>query len=271
MDMLVKMGSLTTPEDLIAWCYKKSKYLPAVERNITNVRLHTDVVDKRARLILPHDTLVNNAFPIDTRGDGRCFLFAVSRLLFGYADEARVAELRVRIVIEGFVRKHEFMDHAFLARGMAGTDLLTSIPETLAELSGYYDDQNTMNDVSLIYNNMLWNYRRSHEVRTCNVTGTSQIQNHCSLFHSCTISLQEAGLWMFHIVANFFRAPIISTYPWMGAHKAGNLVMLEKRRIYNRIIYPREGGSNRPAVCIMWTRCDGKLNSEPNHFVPVVP
>ena len=165
MVMLVEMGSFTEPESLIAWAYAAAITLPALKSNLCNVRLQSDVVDKRARLIIPQDCAVRNPFPIDTPGDGRCFLFAAARLIFGYADEMRVAELRVRIVIEGIKNKHEYLDHDFLARGMMGPDLMTPIPETYAALSGYYDEANNMGDLSLIYNNMLWNYRRPHEVR----------------------------------------------------------------------------------------------------------
>ena len=164
VSMLTEMGSLTTPEELISWVYSRAPKLPRIEGNLTNVRLDTDVRDGRAMRIVPKDVLVRNPFPIVTHGDGRCFLFSASRLAFGYADNIRVAELRIRIIIDGFINKHEYISHSFLARGMSGPDLMSSLPETLAELSGYYDEQNTMKDVALIYNNMLWNYRRPYEV-----------------------------------------------------------------------------------------------------------
>ena len=167
VSMMVEMGSFITPETLVAWAYAAAVELPRLHTNITNVRLDTDPLDERGQRMIPKDVAVRNPFAIDTPGDGRCFLFAASRLIFGYADEARVAELRVRLVIEGFKNKHEYLDHDCLARGMAGPDLMTPIPESLALLSGYYDSDNTMGDIALIFNNMLWNYRRPHEVKLC--------------------------------------------------------------------------------------------------------
>ena len=71
--------------------------LPNLEKPVLQVR-HNAKVDKIALQALPTDAPAG-LFPIETTGDGNCFLHAVSRAIFG--DESQHKEIWLRLVIEG--------------------------------------------------------------------------------------------------------------------------------------------------------------------------
>lgn len=162
----VQLMSTNSFEELLQCVHSCAATLPRIDLNITNVRLTTDYRDPQSMNIIPWDILVRNPFPIDTFGDGRCFLFAAARLLWGYADQMRVEELRVRLVIEGVLNREWYLKHENLAIGLRKEDPLSmSVPDTYALMSGAYDDNNQLDDVPVIYNNMVFKYREKFEVR----------------------------------------------------------------------------------------------------------
>ena len=72
---------------------------------------------------------------------------------------------------------------------------------------------------------------------------------------------------MMHMMANLIQSPIISMFPESKSKSQGHL---EKRLLYNRIIYPENTGRTSPYIAIMWCRGDRDMKSTPNHFVSVV-
>ena len=69
---------------------------------------------------------------------------------------------------------------------------------------------------------------------------------------------------MMHMMANLIDSPIISMFPELQSRSQGHL---EKRLLYNRIIYPENAGRTSPYIAIMWCRGDHEMKLTPNHFV----
>ena len=122
--------------------------------------------------------------------------------------------------------------------------LAKSIPVMYTELSGEYDAENTTKDMSLIYNRAMFVYRTAKA---------------------------EAHQWMLHIVAEITGMPIASVWPLLPGAAAGSQRAVEKRAVYNRIIFPLDNWRHKsPVISVMW--CNSlRRDLEPNHFVPVVP
>lgn len=141
-----------------------------------------------------------------------------------------------------------YLDHANLSIGMAGEVMSMTVPQLYCQLSGEYDGDNTWDDADLIYNRVFFNYRTPRA---------------------------EAQQWMVHIVANIAGVAINSIWPWLPACAAGDPFAVMKRAVYNRTIYPTIAkpvtwNGERATIAIMWCH-NAKRDSEPNHFVPVVP
>ena len=159
------MSRVKSMEELIRWA--NEVHLPPLKPNITNVRLKTDRKDHSAAQWIPSDCPVRNPFPIDSPGDGSCFLHSLSRVAFGYTSPARVAELRIRIVVEAIINRDWYLKHENIALGMAVEEVKSPVTELYADLSGAYNEQNTLEDMALIYNNIVFNYRLPTTVIIC--------------------------------------------------------------------------------------------------------
>lgn len=151
--------------------------------------------------------------------------------------------MRVRMVCEAIINKDIYMDHEQLGKGLQCNEIPSEVNEVYATLSGSYDDENTLEDQSVIFNNMIWKWR---------------------------IKGREAGQWMYHIVANLIQKPIVSIYPFLKRHEDGLRSAMAMRQLYNRVIHPTDDCMEMAAIAIMWTDAGGR-SGEPNHFVSVVP
>ena len=151
----------TSMEALIQHINKIKDTLPLLKLNITNVLLSTDDEDYAARPWIPRDCPVRNGVPLETQGDGNCLLHAFSRQLFEYTSVERVAELRVRLVIEGVTNRDWYLSHKKLTLGMTVAEMQSPAQTTYALMSGAYDYQNSAEDVGLIYNRMMVNYTQA--------------------------------------------------------------------------------------------------------------
>lgn len=182
---------------------------------------------------------------LETKGDGRCFLFAAARCLFGphqAESEMRVAELRVRLVVEGLVNKDFYLDHYSLGIGLKEYSSSSTVPEMYATFSGVEEGLDT-SDVALVYYNTMFKYRRKYS---------------------------EAGMWQFHQLANILGAPVISIYPLYPANVSGGELMKNMRKLYHRVIYQDDPGRSAAVIAIMWCKSTEEVYSV-NHFVTVVP
>jgi hypothetical protein len=150
--------------------------------------------------------------------------------------------------LEAFINKGRYLDHADLSPGIEAEALTQTIPQMYVELSGAYDSDNTWEDKDLIYNKVMFNYRRRKA---------------------------EAHQWMLHIVANFTGLAISSIWPLLPAAADVSGAAYErardKRLVYNRVIYPLDNWDRLfPSIAVLWCNSQAK-DREPNHFVPVVP
>ncbi len=155
-----------------------------------------------------------------------------------------MCSFQVRILVEAFKNKRRYLSHNDLSPGMTVRELNSSIPSVYTELSGEYDDENTWKDMSLIYNRAMFVYRTTKA---------------------------EAHQWMLHIVAEITGLAILSVWPLLPAAVAGNERALQKRAIYNRIIFPLDDWRKKlPVIAVLW--CNGaRRDREPDHFTPLVP
>jgi hypothetical protein len=103
---------MTCVEQLIAWAGSLEGKLPPIQLNVTNVFLHTDILDKVSIKQIPADCIVRNPVPLKCIGDGACFAYAMVRLLWGWASHSNhtyyQAELKVKTVKEAFPKKFDF-------------------------------------------------------------------------------------------------------------------------------------------------------------------
>lgn len=147
--------------------------------------------------------------------------------------------------MEAFLNKATYLDHEQMSIGMGGEEMTMDVVQLYTQLSGCYDELNTWKDRTLIYNKLMFKYRKSG---------------------------MEAQQWMLHMVANVTGLAIDSIWPWLPAAEAKNSFALMKRDVFNRVIYPTNVPWNRlrATIAVMW--CHGSTKGkEPNHFVPVVP
>ena len=165
-----------------------------------------------------------------------------------FDDEDRSVEIRVRLVIEGVVNKAKYLDNDYLSFGLSNFYLQGGPVATLALLSGAYGAKNTGDDVELIYNKDIFDFRQEG---------------------------QEASRFQMHQLAGITGLTLMSIYPIYKAHEELRETYLQTRKLYNRVIYSphRELRKRDPALAIMWTPAsfDGAAKRTPNHFVPIVP
>lgn len=204
------MQSASSFEMLVGVASSVHASMPDIQLNITNVRLDTDPLDHKALHIVPWDVLVRNPFPVDTKGDGRCFLFAAARLLFGYADENRVVELRCRLIIEGIMNRDYYLDHGSMGRGLKGGPLQDDVTASYAAQCGATGDWVDLRDIGTIFNNLLFNYVKPYEVtswvtllRCRNISEAAHVGLHCpnlylffrKLASGCSTCWQMLPMW----------------------------------------------------------------------------
>lgn len=269
-ELVHQMETCSTVEHLVQWCDTIDPKMPPLDLGyISNIRLTHDVEFVDGRTQIPMDIQVRwhfnpnylsqmiavsrnittyffhfkvrNPFLITTQGDGRCFLMAAARLLFGPICniERRTSELRVRLVVEGLRNKDHYLSHLDMGMGIANYTCESSVPEMYAAFSGVEEEGLDAADTPLVYYATMLNYRKK---------------------------FAEAGIWQFHQLANIVGAPVISIYPTVTATSE---FMMQMRKLYHRVIYPEDPGRVLPHLAIMWIRSSDAVMSV-NHFVSVV-
>ena len=245
--LATQMKSCGNFEELVSLCASTSHHLPPLDMtNFTNVRLNRDAEDLISRSFIPEDCRVLYPFAIRSTPDGSCFAHAASRLVFGHEDFHK--EIRCRIVIEGVMNREIYLDPEYMKRGIRNYRYKCSVPELYATLGGAYDGYNSKEDVALIYNRDIFNYRLDGE---------------------------EAGQFQMVQLVNVIGAPLMSIYPILKAHEGLQEGHLQQRKTYNRVIAPysmpwSDHLNDHIAGGIMWTMSNAGFK-RPNHFVAVVP
>ena len=237
------MQSCDTFEQLMSVCYGVHEAMPALNIDeICNVRLTKDAKCEVTVHEIAEDCPILNPYPIRSSPDLSCFAHAASRICYG--NEYNHIEMRCRIVVEGVTHDKHYKQENILASGMAAPPT-SKIKDLYANLSGAYDWQNTKEDVDLVYNRDIFDYRKPNA---------------------------EASQWQMHQFASVLGCSIYSLYPSFPAQAAGVRGHVGMREAYNRIITPRQSMqvSGNPYAAIQWTMSTPSLNI-PNHFVAVVP
>ena len=214
--------------------------LPALPKNFRGLRqMSGDKRDFLAYESIPSDVGVakQELFPVVTSGKGSCFYYALSRLVYG--DEKHVAEMRVRVVVEGIRNMDLYLDSDYLCRNYDfpyGNE--NNLCRIYASYSSFYDARMILSEgnVEDCYKREMFNLRR----------------------FSC-----ESGIWQLHQAANVLGCRIQSVYP----HLDVNLWNL--RQDFNRIILPKNLDTAEKIVRIMWTKCNWN-SMRFGHFVPLV-
>ena len=192
--------------------------------------------DALAYSLIPDDCVVSrdNAFPIYTKGDGNCFLYSLSQIVYGH--EEHHIEMKVRVIVEAVRYMDYYVNHDYLCR----------------EYEFPYEREKHMGSIYCTY--------CTDYVQGMDVTGESMINFYKNEVMSLTKDFQECGIWQIHQAASVLGRPIHTIFP--------NCVLLNLRKDHNWLVLPRRMITNEN-VYVMWTQ--SSMNSlQFNHFVPLV-
>lgn len=206
---------------------------PLPEKPVGNQCLPEYVKDKLAYSMIPNDCIIPkcNAYPVCTRGDGSCFLNALSRLWYG--NEEHAVEMRLRIVNEGVRNMDLYLNEAYLFRGFEGSRIDFDIVDLYRAFG----------------NDHLQKYR-GEEFYKQELWSISKIGTYC-------------GVWQFHQAANVLKCSIRGIYPGAGSVRKDL-----NRWFMPESISSCEQIGNK-FVTIMWTK-SRPSSDRPDHFVPIV-
>lgn len=212
--------------------------------SLVNFRIPTDREDTYANHWLPVFGLpIRDPFPVATTGDGNCFLYAASRLLFG--DEQHADELRARMVMEAFRDPDAYVDHNNLALGFVSF-VPTRLGRTLDEIYAVLSEAHSELPKELrqypikVFEHAMFKYRKPYA---------------------------WSGTWAVHLLANVIRRPVLSLYGEVINAEEG---FVQQRDAMNRLIYPFDRQHHwRAYGAIAWVSTGN--TASPNHFVAVVP
>lgn len=239
--LTVEMKSCTDFESLYALCLQVAPNLPPlVTCNLTNVRLSSDRFDTTAKKWIPPSCKIKDPFPIETKGDGKCLLYAISRLVFG--DSMHCRELRCRAVIEGCLNSEKYWDNEYLRSGTqleSGAD-----PSVIYKItSGHMDYAGESNETVFTRELFIWRLENT-----------------------------DSSLWHIHMLASVLGRAIYSLYYPLASTRAG---FNQQSLVFNKLCRPwqRCDWYKSPAIAVLWThtgraKIPGK--DSPNHFVAVV-
>ena len=67
--------------------------------------------------LIPTDCPIRkeDALPVCTKGDGNCFIYSLSRIVYG--DENHFVEMKVRLIVEAVRHIDVYLDHNYLCHG----------------------------------------------------------------------------------------------------------------------------------------------------------
>ena len=188
--------------------------------------------------MLPHDapqTLV----PIAVNRDGNCFTRAISMAIYGTEEYHGI--IRTKIVIEGVLKKHRYLNEDYLRMGSNPQQDDKILSCVFAEFSGNYKAEE-MNQQGQEVTNMIETvYKRDMlQVRKLGA---------------------EMGMWQIFQASNILGRPIVSVFPERGNPSY--------RNYFNRTVFPwnKEHRCNQP-LTIMWT--PSTAGGPINHFVPLL-
>ena len=191
--------------------------------------------DALAHLLIPDDSPVirEEGFPMYTHGDGNCFLYSLSRIIYGHEDHH--VEMKVRLIVEAVRDMDHYLDHEYLCR----------------EYDFPYGREKHMGSIYCTY----W----TDYVQGMDVTGEKMVEFYKNEVMSLTKDFQECGIWQIHQATSVLGWPIHTIFPHCALpnlRKDHNWLVLPGRMITNENVY------------VMWTQ--SSMHSLGfNHFVPL--
>ena len=218
----------------------RSLDIPDVTCEFKGLRqMRNDKRDATAFFLIPDDVGVRkeNIFPVHTTGDGSCFYYALSRLVYG--DECHCVEMRVCIITEGVKNMNLYLNHDYLCRGL-------DFPHWSAD------------ECASIYATYCSFYRAG-----MSLDHDSVVKYYKKEMLNLTNFGEYSGIWQFHQAANVLGCCVQSVYP--------HIPIQTLRQDMNRVILPMnlDGPNISKLLRIMWTKSNIACFGH-NHFVSLV-
>lgn len=206
--------------------------LPPIKEKEHTVLSTRSTIDKIALGLQKENQNTCNLYPVQTYGDGNCFLRSLSILIYG--NQYHFQELRGRITYEGIIHKNYYLNNEYLSFGAVKTyniDLATVI----AQYSGKYISKDCL----------------TADVYKEEMLDVAKNASYC-------------GLWQYFQASNVLDRPIASIYPIDGC------VRVDLDRMVYPWTWTNGPVEICPkAYCIMWTTLDNR-SKVANHFVPLL-
>ena len=186
-----------------------------------NRHLHHYRRDALAHLLVPDDCPVHReeAFPVYTKGDGNCFLYSLSWIVYGHEDQH--VEMKVRLIVEAVRYMDHYLDHEYLCR----------------KYEFPYEREKPMGSIYHTY----W----TDYIQGMDVTGESMVKFYKNEVMSLTKDFQECGIWQIHHVDSVLGQAIHTIFP--------HYALPNLRKDHNRLVLPRRMITNEN-VYVMWTQ-----------------
>ena len=198
-------------------------------------------IDEVAKEVLPADA-PHTLVPITVSRDGNCFTRAISMAVYGTEEYHGI--IRTKIVIEGVLKKHRYLNEDYLRMGSNPQQDDKTLSCVFAEFSGNYkaEEMNQQGQPHIEVTSMIETvYNR--DILQIRKLGT------------------EMGMWQIFQASNILGRPIVSVFPIRGKPRY--------RNYFNRTVFPwnKEHRCNQP-LTIMWT--PSTAGGPINHFVPLL-
>ena len=220
---------------------KDDIFCETITRGILSVSQVVEI-DNVAKKELPPDA-PEKLVPVAVTPDGNCFTRAISIAIYGTEEYHRI--LRTKIVLEGVLKKHRYLNENYLHLGINPQNNDKILSGVFAEFSGNYEigemNQQGQTDEEAAY-----------LVETVYQRDMLQVRKLGS----------EMGMWQIFQASNVLGRSIVSVFPMRGNPSY--------RNYFNRTVYPwnKEHRRNKP-LTVMWT--PSVVGGSVNHFVPLLP
>ena len=185
-----------------------------------NRHLHHYKRDTLAHLLVPDDCPVcrEEAFPMYIKGDGKCFLYSLSQIVYGHEDHH--VEMKVRLIVEVVRYMDHYLDHEYLCR----------------EYEFSYEREKHMGSIFCTY----W----ADYIQGMDVTGEGMVKFYKNEVMSLAKDFQECGIWQIHQAVSVLGWLIHTIFP--------HCTLSNLRKDHNWLVLPRRMIANKN-VYVMWT------------------
>ena len=223
-------------DSLLLLCQELKRDMPRLKPRVEALySVEMDKIDCVAQAEIPADG-PRMLTAIHTCGDGNCMCHAASHGYFN-SDKYHL-ELHARLVVEGVLNKHLYLNDNILERGASYIHAKADLSTIFTTYSDYYmpGQQPTDDSIECIY---------------------------CLEIHSIAKEGTYLGLWQLAQLASVLGIPVHMIYPIRGESAIRN----DFNRMFFPVSYNANGQDDDPLV-IMWTGL--QRGGVPNHFIPLL-